>query len=82
MGVLIVIGMAVIGVTIANRLQGMAGGPWDPVTLETAPGERVVEMTTVGDRLALRLESDSGSRILLVDPASGQVFGEIRAPGP
>lgn len=46
-----------------------------------APGESLEQMAAVGDRLALRIvkSADQGGeqRIVLIDPASGQIGGSI-----
>lgn len=83
MAVLIVVGMVVVIVTIANRL-GKGPKPAAPVatvaaSLALPAGCSVVEMTAVGDRLALRLAGSGDCReILLVDPRSGALAGRLR----
>ena len=84
MAVLIVIGMVVVIVTIANRLgkgPTPAAAPAAAVaaSLVLPAGCSVVEMTAVGDRLALRLAGSGDCReILLVDPRSGALAGRLR----
>lgn len=91
MGVMILVGLAVIGVTIAKRLSGAGDAATAPV--EGAPpgpapgafGEldialpaeaTVVDATLDGRRLALRLAlGDGRSAILLVDAETGARLG-------
>ena len=48
------------------------------VELPLPVGAKLEQMATVGDRLVLRLTGEeSGERILVVDPATGQVAGTI-----
>ena len=78
MGVLIVAGTAVVIVTVAKRVS--QAGRTAPVaaSLTLPAGCSVAEMTTIGDRLALRLEGAGDCRqILLVDPATGSITGHI-----
>jgi hypothetical protein len=83
MAVLIVVGMIVVIVTIANRL-GKGRAPAAPAaavaaTVELPAGCSVAGMAAAGDRLALRLDGSGDCRqILLVDPASGRLVGRLR----
>jgi hypothetical protein len=90
MAVLIVVGMIVVIVTIANRL-GKGHAPPAPAapmaaTLPIPAGCSVAQMAVAGERLALRLAgSGDCQQILLVDPASGALVGRLRlaeAPAP
>ena len=85
MGGLIVVGTAVVIVTVARRVSP-AGRPTSaPVAagLTLPAGCSVAEMTTIGDRLALRLEGDGDCRqILLVDPATASITGHIGLVSP
>jgi hypothetical protein len=75
MGVLIAIGMGVVVVTVAKRMAGET----DPrsasarsafaVAKPIPKGAKVVDMTAVGDLLAVRLELAGGAtRLMLLDP--------------
>lgn len=80
MGVLIVIGLAVIVVTIANRMaasspaRGERGGA---ISLEVPAGSTVVETVADGDRLVLRLDTPDGPRIVVLDLRDGAVEATI-----
>ena len=80
MGVLIVAGTAVVIVTVAKRVSqaGRAASGSVAASLTLPAGCKVAEMTTIGDRLALRLEGEGDCRqILLVDPATASITGHI-----
>ncbi len=80
LGVVIVIGLAVVVVTIANHFgkPGSAGRSFDTAGLALPKGCHVVEMAAAGTRLALRLGDGSDCQvILLVDPESGREMGRI-----
>ena len=80
MGVLIVVGTGVVIVTVARRVSHVAHPAAAPIaaTLDLPAGCGVAEMTSVGDRLALRLAGDGDCRrIILVDPATGATTGHI-----
>jgi uncharacterized protein DUF6476 len=95
MGIIIVAGVAVVVVTIVNRLQNKtpaamtASGAAElgDVVLPLPAGCRVAEMTSANDRLWLRLEPLTGNSadaacadILILDPATGSVVGRL-SPG-
>ena len=85
MGLLIVAGTAVVIVTVAKRVSPAGRPASAPVaaSLTLPPGCNVAEMTTIGDRLALRLEGDGDCRqILLVDPATASITGHIGLVSP
>jgi Family of unknown function (DUF6476) len=79
MGVLILIGVTVVIVAVATRMKGgSSGGSFAPASLVLPKGCRVVEMTTAGARLALRLGDGADCQlVLLVDPDSGRETGRI-----
>ena len=80
MGVLIVAGTAVVIVTVAKRVSQSGRPASAPVaaSLTLPAGCSVAEMTTIGDRLALRLAGEGDCRqILLVDPATASISGHI-----
>jgi hypothetical protein len=76
MGVLIVAGVAVIGVTIARRLNAPAPAAVAMVLDEPA-GTHMVSVTQAGDRLAVLLQGGGVDRVVLVDPRSGTAAGRI-----
>jgi hypothetical protein len=79
MGVLILAGVTVLVVTVASRVKGgSAGRSFGAASLVLPKGCHVVEMTTAGARLGLRLgDGPDCQLILLVDPESGQETGRI-----
>jgi hypothetical protein len=90
LGVLILAGMAVVVVTIANRiadktapevLTGPGRAPAAPFgrsEVAIPKGARVVETTATAGRLVLRLElADGATRLLVLDPETGRESGAI-----
>jgi|SRR5579864_837769 len=89
MGVLLVVGVAVVIATIVYRAihQGVstvavapAASPhaFGSATVRLPAGAKVVEMRNVGSRLVLRFERVDGTEALLVlDPETGAVLGTI-----
>ncbi len=80
MAVLIVLGTAVLIITVVQRLTA----PVAPATtadiaalLNEPAGTSIAGIATVGDRLAVQLRGGGTDRILLVDPRSGVVAGRI-----
>lgn len=88
MGVLIVAGIAVIGVTIANRLSDAASKATAAEAIDAArigdiavslpPGTRIVETVVTDTRLTLRTDGADGPRIYLFHLPSGEPLGSIR----
>lgn len=93
MGVMIVVGLAVIAVTIVKRLGGASepppaialpvvpGGPlsaFDPATVPLPPGTRLQRIVPAGDRLVLHMTGEGGKDVLMVlDMAGGRVLGSF-----
>ena len=88
LGIVIVAGVAVIGVTIYHRATNLVNSPvpdsteqgfgpgFGKVALDLPPGSRIVEMTAEDDRLILRLDlADGGRQILILDMATGKRLG-------
>ena len=77
MAVLIVVGTTVLLVAIARRL----GSPSVPapiaVLLDEPAGTRIAGITSLGDRLALRLEVGGADRVVLLDARTGAIAGRI-----
>jgi Family of unknown function (DUF6476) len=81
MGVVIVLGFAVVIATIAGRLaRGDGGGPhaFTAPPIAIPKGARVAAMTAGANRLVLRLElAGGGQEIVIIDLASGRRLGTI-----
>ena len=75
MGVLIVLGVAVIGVTIVRRLNPVATPL--AMVLDEPAGTRIVSVAAVGDRLAVLLQGGGSDRVVLVDPRTGAASGHL-----
>lgn len=80
MGAMILVGVAVLGATVAGRLAKST----PPAQALTAPaidipaGARVESMSTGADRIVLDLVLSDGSRqLLIVDLATGRKLGTV-----
>ena len=79
MGVLIVAGVAVIGVTVVHRLTHIevpASAPSN-VVLDEPPGTQIAGVSSLGDRLAVTLHGGGPDRVTVVS-AGGQIVWTIR----
>jgi hypothetical protein len=77
MGVLLLLGTVTLVVLLAKRMGGAT--TTTDVTAEIPAGNRIMGMAGVEGRLALWVDGPEGSRVLLLDPATGRRLGEIRA---
>jgi hypothetical protein len=85
MGILIIIGFAVVAVEITRRVAGLgsADAPVVARTLSLPPGCTVTQIAGVGDRLALRIEPAASCPDLIYLDASGREVVRIElAPSP
>ena len=73
MGVMIVAGVLVIGVTIAHRMGAAATGA--DLALDEPAGTRMVAVGSDGGRLAVLLSGGGPDRVVLV--AGGHVVGRV-----
>ncbi|WP_156816310.1 hypothetical protein [Oceanibaculum indicum] len=87
MGVMIVVGLAVIAATIVGRLGGKTEEPEPAVTMSLAPGaplttfdpatvplpagSRLQQIVPAGDRLVLHLAGEGGRNVLMVLDMAG-----------
>ena len=80
MSVLIVAGLAVIGVTVAHRLTHTAvpAGAPSSIALDEPTGTQMVGVSSLGDRLAILLHGGGPDRVLVVSAESGRLLGTIR----
>ncbi len=87
MAILIVVGTAVIAVTLARRSGAdgaadggadggpAAGGPW---RIALPAGARVIETALDGDRVALRIALPNGAeRVVIIDVRTGRRLGTL-----
>lgn len=85
MGVLIAAGLAVVAVTIADRMAARApqAGPADAAALEIPLGAEVLEADLDGGRVALRLRlPDGGTEIHVFDLEGGRRLGRYTVAAP
>lgn len=76
MGVLIVAGVAVLGVTLVTRMSPQAG-PIASLTLDEPAGTRIIGTSLAPDRLAITLQGGGPDRVALVDTKTGHVLGHV-----
>lgn len=76
MGVMIVAGIAVLGVTLAGRLTA-APGAAGPVALDQPDGTRIASASASGDRVVLQLQGGGPDRVVVVDLRTGAVIGRV-----
>jgi hypothetical protein len=92
LGVLIVIGTAVVIGTVIHRLYARSDAPsMAPLAVPAAPalpagvvapslapGEHIAGIAAAGGRIAVWVSGPHGDRLLLIDPASGQTSVLLR----
>lgn len=82
MGVLIVAGTVTLVVLLVQRAAGRGPASLPAMTLDLPHGARMVSVAGAGERFAVLVEGpDGATRLLLIDPRSGRVVGEV-APRP
>ncbi len=91
MGVLILVGMALVGYTLIKRglnpapplveapqAPSAAVHPYGPVEIELPQGAHIASTHTAGGRLVIELTLAGGAeRVLVVDLTSGAILGTI-----
>ena len=81
MGVLIVAGTVTLVVLLVQRAGGGREAASLPaVSLNLPAGSRILGIAGAGDHLAVHVQRPDGERILLLEPRTGRVLGEV-APG-
>lgn len=82
MGVLIVAGLVVVVVTLADRAGELSrtveNAGFGTASLGLPAGSEIVALAPAGDRLAVHVRvPGEGDRIVFVDPASGESRGTL-----
>jgi hypothetical protein len=81
MGILIVVGFAVVAIEITRRLATMGGDEayraGDPLVLSVPQGCTIAQIAGVGERLALRLEPAARCPDLIYLDAGGREVGRV-----
>jgi hypothetical protein len=86
MGVLLVLGFAVVVATIVRRASHPQaasstvgfGGRFGVSDVHVEPGEKVRSVTMTDERLAIHVGSDKGEEIIIVNAKTGVELGRIR----
>lgn len=76
MGVLIVAGVAVIGVTLVTRMSPQPG-PIASLVLDEPTGTRIAATSLAPDRMAITLQGGGPDRVALVDTKTGHLMGHV-----
>jgi hypothetical protein len=74
MGVLIILGTALVIGVIIQRIYAKPAAPSMPIAgapVKLAPGEHVAGIAGAGGAIAVWVTGPAGDRILLIDPATG-----------
>jgi hypothetical protein len=83
MGVLIVAGTVTLVVLLVQRAGGSRTGvSLPPMSLNLPAGSRILGLAGAGDHFAVHVQRPDGERILLLEPRSGRVVGEVLPQGP
>jgi hypothetical protein len=79
MGVLILIGTAVLVVVIIERATAPSVKPAVAfaVTLDEPAGTRIAGVAMAGGRMVMELQGGGPDRVVVVDPGSGAVVGRV-----
>ncbi len=81
MSVLIVAGIAVVVVTLVNRMSPTPAGIASPIAARTVldepAGTHIAGIALSADRLAIRLEGSGADRVVVVDLRTGKVQSRI-----
>jgi len=79
MGVVIVLGTITLAALIVRRLStaAPAEGAAISVGLGQPPGTRILGIAATQDRLAVHVGHEGSERVLLLDPRTGRVSGEV-----
>ena len=81
MGVLIIAGVAVIAVTLINRISP-AAGPIASVLLQEPAGTRILGTALAPDRLAVTLGGAGPDHVVLIDTKAGHILGRVDLAAP
>jgi hypothetical protein len=77
MGILIVVGTAVVAVTIVQRSGLAASQVMADVVLGEPPGTHISGVASLGDRVAITLTGGGPDRVAIIDLHRGSVAGRI-----
>ena len=72
MGLLIVVGVAVIATTVISRMSG-GGAPVASVLLDEPEGTGIMGVAMAPDRMAVHLRGGGPDRVVLMDTKTGRI---------
>ena len=76
MGILIVAGVAVLGLTLVNRMSS-AGTPIATILLDEPAQTRIAGTALAPDRLSLQLQGGGPDRVVVIDLKAGRILGRV-----
>lgn len=76
MGVMIVAGVAALGVLLTRRI-GAVPAPATAALLDEPDGTRIASISSAADSIALQLQGGGPDRVVVIDPRSGRIIGRI-----
>lgn len=76
MGVLIVAGVVVLGVTLGSRMSG-GNVAIASVLLDEPIGTRIMGVSMLPDRVGVQLQGGGPDRVVVVDTKLGRVLGRV-----
>ena len=77
MGIMIVGGTVTLAVLIVQRLKAVPAAPAS-LLLDQPGGTHIAGIASVSDRVALLLQGGGPDRVILIDPRSGALAGQVR----
>jgi hypothetical protein len=84
LGVLMVLAFLVVVVTLVTRVLGhgsaASGSPGSPSIDQLPAGSRITDMKVDSGHVVLRIHTDQGEEVRIIDDASGRVVSRIVAP--
>jgi hypothetical protein len=78
MGVMIVAGTVALAVVVVQRVGGGGDAPALAGSLGQPEGSRIGGIASAEGRVAVWVQRPDGDRVLLLDPRTGRVAGEVR----
>ena len=79
---ILMLGAVVVGIVMKARGPGEAPAPASSAPFAVPEGAQIEHMQVSGDRLILRLKTDRGEEVDIVDTKTGRLVSRIATPPP